>query len=75
MVKFSIKTSLEDAKLHGAVKVEEIVDKAKIKQLVLQGHFIAGVSTFEYVQIPSDKLNRKISSPHFRKKLIYTQKD
>ena len=55
MVKFLIKTPLEEAKQLGAVKIEETVDKAKIKKLVLEGHFIAGVSTFEYVQISSTK--------------------
>jgi hypothetical protein len=55
MSRFSIKTSLESARAFGAVKVEEVVDKKKIKQLIEQGQFIPDVSEIHYIQVSSLK--------------------
>ncbi len=51
MVKLTIKTPLEQARLLDAVKTEEVVDKDKIKKMVLQGLAIDGVSMSEFIQV------------------------
>jgi hypothetical protein len=51
--RLSIKTSLEAAKLYDAVKIEEVVDKEKIKLLYEQGEEIPDVSEIEYIQVSS----------------------
>ena len=48
-----IKTSLEAAKLFHAVKIQEVVDKEKIKQLFEQGQEIPDVKEYEYIQVTS----------------------
>jgi len=49
--RLSIRTSLETAKLFKAVKIQEIVDKEKIKRLYEEGQNIPDVSEFEYIQV------------------------
>lgn len=49
--RLSIKLSIEDARSLNAVKLEEIVDKDKIKMLISNGTTISGVSETQYIQI------------------------
>jgi hypothetical protein len=51
--RFTIKTSLEEARPFNATKVEEIVDKEKIKQLVLSGLLVPNVTEARYFFIKS----------------------
>ena len=51
--RLSIKTSLENAKMFDAVKVQEVVDKEKIKRLYEQGQPVPDVSEFQYIQVTS----------------------
>ncbi len=53
--RLSIRTSLEAAKLFEAVKIQEVVDKAKIKRLYEQGQAIPDVTEVEYIQVSSLK--------------------
>ena len=53
--RLSIRTSLEAAKLFEAVKMQEVVDKAKIKRLYEQGQAIPDVTEIEYIQVSSLK--------------------
>lgn len=48
---FSIKTTLENARLFDAVKTEEVVDRAKIKSLFRQGCKIPDVTANYYIQV------------------------
>ncbi|MBI3508508.1 MAG: hypothetical protein HY069_02575 [Chlamydiia bacterium] len=49
--RLAIKLSLEDARIISATKMEEVVDKEKIKELHRQGDVIPGVSEFEYISV------------------------
>ena len=49
--RINIKLSIEEARSLNAVKVEEIVDKDKIKSLYNDGQPIKGVSEVHYIQI------------------------
>ena len=49
--RLSIKLSIEEARSHQAVKLEEVVDKDKIKALYQKGHQIKGVSEIRYIHI------------------------
>lgn len=49
--RLSIKTSIEEARAFNAVKLEETVDKDKIKALYNNGHPISGVSEIQYIQV------------------------
>jgi hypothetical protein len=49
--RLSIKLSLEEARSLNAVKLEEVVDKDKIKDLYHSGQSINGVSEIYYVQV------------------------
>lgn len=49
--RLAIKTSLEEARAIDAIKLEEAVDKDKIKALVLLGKSVQGVSQTEYLRI------------------------
>jgi hypothetical protein len=49
--RLSIRTTLEEARTHDAVKMEEVVDKKKIEALVKQGLLIGGVSELRYIQV------------------------
>lgn len=50
-MRLSIKTSLESAKLLGAVKMEEVIDKEKIKGLYALGHPVSDVSEIHFIQV------------------------
>lgn len=47
----SIKTSLEDAKQFGAIKMKEIIDREKIKKLYMEGHNPPDVSEVYFIQV------------------------
>ena len=51
VMRLSIRTSLEDAKLIGAVRVEEVVDRDKIKELYRLKQTPPDVSEIEYIQV------------------------
>ena len=53
--RLSIRTSLENAKLFNAVKMQEVVDKEKIKKLYEQGQQIPDVSEIHYIQVSLSK--------------------
>lgn len=50
----TIKTSLENAKQFGAVKMKEVVDKEKIKKLYMEGHNPPDVSEVHFIQVYTD---------------------
>ena len=49
--RLSIKTSIEDARPLGVTKMEEVLDREKIKKLHKEGATIPGVFVFQYVQV------------------------
>jgi hypothetical protein len=49
--RISIKLSIEEARSLNAIKLEETVDKDKIKTLYRNGQPIKGVSEIQYIQI------------------------
>lgn len=49
--RLSIKLSIAEARSYNAVKLEETVDKDKIKALCNNGQAIHGVSEIQYIQI------------------------
>jgi len=49
--RLSIKIPLEKARILGAVKMEEVVDKEKIKSLYQLDKTMEGVSEIQYIQI------------------------
>lgn len=49
--RLSIKLSIDDARALNAVKMEEAVDKDKIKSLYHQGHPVQGVSETHFIQV------------------------
>ena len=49
--RLSIKLSIEEARSLNAVKLEELVDKEKIKSIYNSGQSITGVSEIHYIQI------------------------
>jgi len=53
--RLSIQIPLEKARALGAIKIEESVDKEKIKDLVAKGHSILGVTEIKYIQVYSPK--------------------
>ena len=59
--RLSIKLSIEEARIFDATKMEEVVDKVRIKALYEQGEPVPGVSTIEYIQVSQDKA--AINSP------------
>jgi len=59
ITRLSIRISLENAKLFGAVKMEEIIDKEKIKKLFALGHSLPDVSEIEFIQVSSPYKSRK----------------
>lgn len=58
MQRLSISTTIEDARQLNATKMEEAVDKDKIKSLYQQGHPVQGVSEVHYIQISMVPSNR-----------------
>lgn len=53
--RFSIKTSIEDAKVYGATKMQEVLDKDEIKRLYEMGEPIPDVQKFEMIAISNAK--------------------
>jgi hypothetical protein len=53
--RLSITTSLDQARCHDAVKLEEVVDKDKIKMLHKSGQVIAGIKEFDYIVVSIHK--------------------
>jgi hypothetical protein len=51
--RLSIRTSLESAKLLNAIKMQEVVDKEKIKKLYEQGQEVPDVSEIHYIHVSS----------------------
>lgn len=49
--RLSISLSVDEARNYGAVKIEEVVDKEKLKTLYHQGHPIKGINEVNYIQI------------------------
>ena len=49
--RLSIKLSLREARLIDAVKMKEVIDTDRIKQLYQDGAELAGVSEMHYVQV------------------------
>jgi hypothetical protein len=49
--RLSIKLSIEEARTFNAVRLEEVVDKDKIKALYNTGQSINGISEINYIQI------------------------
>ncbi len=49
--RLSIKLSIEEARSLNAIKLEELIDKDKIKALYNSGQSINGVSEIQYIQI------------------------
>ncbi len=56
-VRLSIKTTVEEAKAFGATKVEELVDKDKIKEIIHSGVLVPNVTETNYFLV--QKLNKK----------------
>jgi hypothetical protein len=54
--RLSIKLSIDEARFFDAVKLEETVDKEKIKALYKSGHPINGVSEINYIQVSKSSL-------------------
>ena len=52
--RLSIQLTLEEARSLNAIKLEEVVDKDKIKALYKEGQAIKGVSEIEYIQVTSN---------------------
>lgn len=49
--RLSIKLTIEQARAFSAIKLEETVDKDKIKALYNNGQLIDGVSEIQYIQV------------------------
>lgn len=49
--RLSISVSVEEARKYEAVKLEEVVDKAKLKALYNEGQPIEGISEINFIQI------------------------
>lgn len=49
--RYSFAVTLEEARKHDATKMEETLDKDKIKRLVNAGNKIEGVSQYQYVTV------------------------
>ncbi len=52
--RLSIKTSLEEARRMEAVKMQEVIDKDKIKALYQSGQPVQGVSELYYIQVSAN---------------------
>jgi hypothetical protein len=61
--RLSIRTSIENAKLFHAVKMQEVVDKEKIKRLYEQGQQIPDVTEFEFIQVIASVKENPIQTP------------
>lgn len=54
--RLSIKLSIDEARTFDAVKMEEIIDRDKIKALYELGKPLPGVSETQYIQISQERL-------------------
>jgi hypothetical protein len=55
--RLNIKVTLDEARSLNAVKLEEMVDKDKIKALCKDGQLINGVTEIKYIQVSSLEKN------------------
>ena len=53
--RLSIKTPVEEARKFGATKMEEVLDKEKLKQLHASGAEIPGISPLSFIQVSTPK--------------------
>lgn len=58
--RINIKTSLEDARRYQATKLEEVVDKEKIKKLLALGTSIPDISEINYIVVTRKKINQNV---------------
>jgi hypothetical protein len=56
--RLAIKLSLEEARLLDMVKMQEVVDKERVKSFYEAGHSIPGVSETHYIQVTEPKPHR-----------------
>ena len=56
---FSIKLSLAEARAIDAIKIEEVIDKKKIKALYQLGKLVEGVSETEYLRLSKETLEEQ----------------
>lgn len=61
--RLSIATPLDQARQHNAIKLEEVIDKDKIKALYKSGQPIPGVKECEYIVVSVH--NEMLSEPPF----------
>lgn len=54
--RLSISVSIEEARSYNATKMEECVDKEKIKLMYSQGKIVPGVSEIQYIQVTQNKV-------------------
>lgn len=59
--RLSIKLTVEEARAFEATKMEEAVDKDKIKALYHKGNPIPGVTQIEYIQISLREEDKKLN--------------
>lgn len=52
----TIGTSLEEARLFSATKMEEVVDKEKVKKMHEEGVAIPGISHSKFIQVAAKKV-------------------
>lgn len=69
--RISIKLTVEQARFLNAVKLEETVDKDKIKALYNNGQRINGVSEIQYIQISSVTSADSIVNPFYSQGLSH----
>ncbi len=65
MVRISIRTSLETAKLFDSTKMEEVVDKERLKLLFEQGHPIPDVTQTQFINVTKIKEAEKAPQADF----------
>ena len=53
--RLSFKTSLEEARVLSATKIEEVIDKDKLKELHQAGQMIPGTSSSQFIQVSLKK--------------------
>lgn len=53
--KLTYKVSIEEARIHDAVKIEEVIDTDKIKALYNSGQHINGVKEFKFISVTEIK--------------------
>jgi hypothetical protein len=53
--RLNVRTDLQKAREWNATKMEEVIDKDKLKQLYQAGHTIPGISISQFIQICDNK--------------------